>query len=80
VKNTVDAMQRGLGRAVMDPRAGMGWGQTDLAHEITKTVEYLSSKRQDRNSNFSYVVCRNIATNIPSFVIMCDPQSKSGVR
>ena len=41
MKNTIDAMQRGLGRAVMDLRAGMGWGQTDLAHEIAKTAARL---------------------------------------
>jgi hypothetical protein len=36
VKKTTDAMRRGLSRAVVDLRARMRWGQTDLADEITK--------------------------------------------
>jgi hypothetical protein len=36
LKRTTDAMRRGLGRAVVDLRARMRWGQTDLADEISK--------------------------------------------
>jgi hypothetical protein len=36
VKKTTDAMHRGLGRAVVELRARMRWGQMDLAHHISR--------------------------------------------
>ena len=36
MKPTINAMQRGLSRAVVDLRARLQWGQEDLAREITK--------------------------------------------
>ncbi|HEX7970698.1 MAG TPA: hypothetical protein VF501_00505 [Thiobacillus sp.] len=38
MKQTTDAMHRGLRKAVVDLRERMRWGQEDLANEITKVA------------------------------------------
>lgn len=37
MRKTTDAMHRCLGRAVVELRARMDWGQMDLAHKISKS-------------------------------------------
>ncbi len=36
VRRTTDAMRRGLGRAVVELRARMRWGQAELAEQISR--------------------------------------------